>query len=254
MSTIRYILLLFILLGYGSLQAQQLSPQQQFEKANQLYQQNKYSEAAAAYQQLIDQGYSLQDLYFNAGNAYYKSNHNGPAVYNYEKVLRINPDHEAAVHNLALVNQRVQGFTDDLPLLFFQKWWLQWQYLHSPNGWAIGSILLLWVLVGGILAYQLSDRFASRLFRVGIGVIGVLTVAYCFMSVYTYSVASNHDSGIIMSSGIKAKPGPDAGGKDLFELNEGMKVDVLDATEDYCKVQLADGKTGWIGCNKIKRL
>lgn len=254
MSAIRYILLLFILLGYGSLQAQQLSPQQQFEKANQLYQQNKYSEAAAAYQQLIDQGYSLQDLYFNAGNAYYKSNHTGPAVYNYEKVLRMNPDHEAAAHNLTLVNQRVQGFTDELPLLFFQKWWQQWQYLHNPNGWAIGSILLLWALVGGILAYLLTDRFATRLFRVGIGVIGVLTVAYCFMSVYTYSVANSHDSGIIMSSGIKAKPGPDPGGKDLFELNEGMKVDVLDATEDYCKVQLADGKTGWIGCNEIKRL
>lgn len=255
MSAARYyILLLLLLLGWGSLRAQNTTPQQQFEKANQLYQQNKYSEAAAAYQQLIDQGYSLTGLYFNAGNAYYKSNRTGLAVYNYEKALRIDPGHEAAAHNLALANQRVQGFTDELPLLFFQKWWLQWEHLHSPNGWTIGSIVLFWLLVAGILLYLLSDRFAMRPLRVGLGIIGVLAVFYCFMSVYTWRVASNHDAGIVMTSGIKAKPGPDNGGKDLFELNEGMKVEVLDATEDYCKVQLADGKTGWISCNQVMRL
>lgn len=253
MSAIRYILPLLLLLCVGSLQAQQTT-QQQYEKANQLYQQNKYSDAAAAYQQLIDQGYSLPDLYFNAGNAYYKSNHTGLAVYNYEKALRIDPAHEAAVHNLALANQRVQGFTDELPLLFFQKWWQQWEHLHSANGWATGSIILFWLLVAGVLVYLLAERFATRALRVGIAVIGALAVIYCFMSVYTWRAGNSHDTGIVMSSGIKAKPGPDPGGKDLFELNEGMKVEVLDATEDYCKVQLADGKTGWIGCNDVKRL
>lgn len=252
MRPVRYILLL-ILLGYGSLHAQP-APQQQFEKANQLYQQNKYTEAAGIYQELINQGYSLRDLYFNAGNAYYKSNRTGLAIYNYEKALQVAPGHEAASHNLALANQRVQGFTDELPQLFFQKWWAQWQHLHSPNGWVIGSIILIWILVAGILLYLLAERFATRALRVGIGVIGGLAVIYCFMSVYTYGVANSHDSGIIMSSNIKAKPGPDQAGKDLFELNEGMKVAVLDATEDYCKVQLADGKTGWISCNEIKRL
>jgi len=253
MSSIRYILPLLLLLGFGSLQAQDAT-QQQYEKAYQLYQQNKYSEAAAAYQQLIDQGYSLPDLYFNAGNAYYKSNRTGLAVYNYEKTLRLYPDHEAATHNLALANQRVQGFTDELPLLFFQKWWQQWEHLHSPDGWAIGSLLLFWLLVAGILAYLLAARLATRMLRVGIGVTGALAVIYCFMSIYTWKAANNHHTGIVMNSGIKAKPGPDPGGKDLFELNEGMKVEVLDATEDYCKVELADGKTGWISCNEIKRL
>lgn len=253
MSAIRYILLL-MLLCYGSLQAQELTPQQQFEKANQLYQQNKYSEAAGIYQQLINQGYPLPDLYFNAGNAYYKSNRTGMAVYNYEKALQLDPGHEAAAHNLALVNQRVQGFTEELPLLFFQKWWLQWEHLHSSNGWATGSILLFWILIAGILAYLLTERFATRPVRVGIGVIAMFTVIYCFMSIYTYSTANSHHLGIVMASGIKAKPGPDQGGKDLFELNEGMKVEVLDATEDYCKVQLADGKTGWVTCNEVKRL
>lgn len=255
MSAIRYILLLcFILQGYNALQAQQLSPQQRFERANQLYQQHQYSEAAGIYQQLINEGYSLPDLYFNAGNAYYKSNHTGQAIYNYEKALLIHPENETVAHNLALANQRVQGFTDELPLLFFQKWWIQWQHLHSPNGWTSGSLLLLWLLIAGILAYLLAERFQTRAFRIGIGVAGALCAIYFFMSVYTYSVAHSHDTGIVMSSGIKAKAAPDLNGKDLFVLNEGMKVQVLDATQEFCKVQLADGKTGWVACEKVKRL
>lgn len=253
MKLIRYILL-FLLLGYSALQAQDLTPQQRFEQANNLYQQNKYSEAAGIYQQLINEGYPLQDLYFNAGNAYYKISRTGQAIYNYEKALQLNPDHEAAAHNLALANQRVQGFTDELPLLFFQKWWLQWQHLHGPNGWTAGSLLLFWILIAGILAYMLTERFNTRLLRMGIGVIAVLFGVYCFMSVYTYSIAHNHHSGIVMNSGIKAKAAPDQNGKDLFELNEGMKVQVLDATQEYCKVQLSDGKTGWVACNEVKRL
>jgi tetratricopeptide (TPR) repeat protein len=247
-------ILLLLLLGAYNLQAQNPTPQQQFDKANTLYQQNKYTEAAGIYQQLINDGYRLEDLYFNAGNAYYKSNRTGQAIYNYEKALQLNPDNAAAAHNLDLANQRVQGFTDELPLLFFQRWWIQWQHLHTPNGWATGSIILFWLLIAGLLAYLLATRFNNRAVRVGIGVISGVFVIYLFMSVYTYSSLQSHHTGIVMNSGIKAKAAPDQDGKDLFELNEGMKVQVLDATADYCKVQLADGKTGWVACDAVKRL
>lgn len=247
-------IILLLLLGYNTLQAQDLTPQQRFEKANTLYQQNKYTEAAGIYQQLISEGYTLEDLYFNAGNAYYKSNRTGQAIYNYEKALQLNPDNESVSHNLDLANQRVPGFTDELPLLFFQKWWQQWQHLHTPNGWAVGSLVLFWLLIGGLLVYLLAARFNNRPVRMGVSVIGAAFVVYLFMSIYTYSSLHSHHTGIVMNSGIKAKAAPDQNGKELFELNEGMKVQVLDATMDYCKVQLADGKTGWIACDEVKRL
>lgn len=251
MKRLHYILILLLCLGA---RAQAATPQQRFDQANNLYQQNKYREAAGIYQQLINEGYQLKGLYYNAGNAYYKSNRTGPAVYNYEKALQADPDNAAASHNLALANQRVQGFAEELPLLFFQKWWIQWQHLHSPNGWAAGSLVLLWALAGGILAAMFVTRLNTRIFRGGIAVIGVLFVVYLFMSIYSYSAAHSHLSGIVMNSNLKAKAAPDHESKDLFELNEGMKVQVLDATSEFCKVQLADGKTGWVGCAEVKRL
>ncbi|KAA2244939.1 SH3 domain-containing protein [Chitinophaga agrisoli] len=253
MSTVRHIILL-LLLGCGALHAADLTPQQRFDKANNLYQQNQYSDAARIYQGLIDDGYTLENLYFNAGNAYYKSNRTGQAIYNYEKALLRNPDNRSVAHNLALANQRVQGFTDELPLLFFQKWWIQWEHLHSPNGWTTGSLVLFWLLIGGILAYLLVSRLNNGIMRIVISVVGVCFCLYLFMSVFTYTAAHSHETGIVMSSGIKAKAAPDQNGKDLFELNEGMKVQVLDATAEFCKVQLSDGKTGWVACDEVKRL
>jgi SH3-like domain-containing protein len=40
----------------------------------------------------------------------------------------------------------------------------------------------------------------------------------------------------------------------MFELHEGVKVQVTDATQEYCKILLPDGKTGWLACAEIKRL
>ncbi|MCK7558537.1 hypothetical protein MKQ70_27500 [Chitinophaga sedimenti] len=45
-------------------------PQQRFEKANALYKQQQYTEAAALYQQLIDEAFLSPELYVNAGNAF----------------------------------------------------------------------------------------------------------------------------------------------------------------------------------------
>jgi tetratricopeptide (TPR) repeat protein len=251
MKLLLYIPILLICFGAG---AQPAPPQQRFNQANELYQQSKYREAAGVYQQLINEGYHERDLYYNAGNAYYKANRTALAVYNYEKALQADPDNVAARHNLELANQRVQGFAEELPLLFFQKWWIQWQHLHKPNGWTIGSVVLLWLLIGGILAALLVSRVNTRIFRVGVTVIGALFVVYLFMSVYAYSAAHSHLTGIVMNSSLKAKAAPDAESKDLFELNEGMKVQILDETETFCKVQLADGKTGWVACAEVKRL
>nr|WP_295876008.1 tetratricopeptide repeat protein [uncultured Chitinophaga sp.] len=248
------LLLAFLLLTGSMLRAQQALPQQRFDAANSLYQQSKFTEAAAAYQQLIDEGYNIKALYFNAGNAYYKAGKTGQAVFNYEKALQLAPRDEAAKHNLALANQKVSGFVDELPLVFFQQWWRQLQQLHKPNGWAVGCILLFWLAIAGIMLNTFLPGWKNKFLRWGNYALGTLFVLYLVMAIDTYAVANNHQTGIITQSNIKVKTAPDDNSKDAFEVQEGMKVHIADATKDYCKISLADGKTGWISCAWIRRL
>ncbi|WP_346316955.1 tetratricopeptide repeat protein [Chitinophaga sp. YIM B06452] len=225
-----------------------------FTEGNALYQQKKYEEAAAKYQQLIDSGYQVADLYFNAGNAYYKSNQTAMAVYSFEKAQHLKPGDEDIEQNLALANQRVGSNIETLPLLFFEKWWLQWQQLHSGAGWAVWSIVWFWLLVAAAAVYFFIPIPRRHLFRWVMTAAAVLFTGYFSMAIWMHNKAYNSGEAIVMHNAVKVKSAPDDGGKDLFELKEGVKVKVLDGTSQFSKVQLADGKSGWVAVNELKKL
>jgi hypothetical protein len=246
-------LCLIFLLGSTPLLAA-ANPQQDFEKANSLFNQKQYTEAAGIYQRLIDEGYAQPELFLNSGNAWYKANRTGLAIYNYEKALLADPFNKPARHNLGIANQRVEGYVNDLPDVFFIQWWTHIRYLHHPNGWAAGSIIFFWLLTAGIIAMVLRPAFKPLLMRIGTGVVGLLFIVYLLMSVTTYSIMHTHDSGIIMSTAVKIKAAPDADSKDVFELHEGVKVQITDATNEFCKIELPDGKSGWMACGDIRKL
>lgn len=235
-------------------QVPQNNQQQRFEQANLLFNQSKFTEAARTYQQLLDEGHAQKELYFNAGNAWYKAGKTGQAVYSYEKALQLSPNDPAVKHNLAIANQKVNGYVEELPLVFFQQWWLQLQHLHKANGWAIGTVVLFWLLIAGVMLNTFLPGWRNKFLRWGSYVVGALSLLYLLMAIDTYLSSNNHESGIVMNSNIKAKSSPDENSRDAFEVGEGMKVHITDATADYCKIELADGKNGWISCAYIKRL
>lgn len=229
-------------------------PQQQFENANGLFRQKQYTEAANMYQKLIDDGFNQTELYLNAGNAWYKANKTGLAIYNYEKALAKDPFNKSAAHNLSVANQRVEGYVNDLPLLFFQQWWLQVLHFHSPDGWVAGIIILFWLFIAGVIALLIVPSFKPTLVKWGTGAALVLFLFYLVVGVSAYVSANTHNEGIIMGAAVKVKAAPDGESKDLFDLHEGVKVEVIDATQEFCKISLPDGKTGWLACAEIKRL
>src|ERR1043166_1191409 len=57
--------------------------QSAFEQANRLYEQARFAEAAAAYEKIIQNGRVSPALYFNLGNALFKSGRIGLAIFNY---------------------------------------------------------------------------------------------------------------------------------------------------------------------------
>jgi tetratricopeptide (TPR) repeat protein len=245
----------FFLLGHIALQAATTGPQQQqFAKANDLFRQKQYTEAAGMFQQLIDQGYEQPELYMNAGNAWYKANRTGLAIYDYEKALEQDPFNTSATHNLAVANQRVDGYMSDLPPLFFQQWWTGLMHFFTPNGWAAGAIIFFWLMIAAVITVLVKPGILPRLMRWGAGVTAVLFIFFLTVGISAYAETDMQDSGIVMSASVKAKAAPDQNSKDIFELHEGMKVQVTDATQEYCKILLPDGKTGWLACGEIKRL
>mgnify|MGYP001310236498 CR=1 FL=1 len=57
--------------------------------------------------------------------------------------------------------------------------------------------------------------------------------------------------GIILSSKISVFSAPSNSSTELFNIHEGLKVDIKETDHDWVKIKLIDGKEGWIKSNQI---
>ena len=49
-----------------------------------------------------------------------------------------------------------------------------------------------------------------------------------------------------MTPTITVKSSPSSSGVDLFVLHEGTKVEIIDNTDKWDKIKIADGSVGWM--------
>ena len=93
-----------------------------FQKANDLYDQEKYTESCLLYQEILDDGLESAELYYNIGNCYYKNKDWANAIWNYEKSLQ-KKKNEKTYNNLEITRLHIIDHIESIPLIFYTKWW-----------------------------------------------------------------------------------------------------------------------------------
>ncbi len=84
-------------------------PAAAFEQANKLYEQGRFPAAAVAYENLLRSGQRSAAVYFNLGNACFKSGQVGKAIVNYRLAERLAPRDPAIRANLQFARGSVPG-------------------------------------------------------------------------------------------------------------------------------------------------
>src|SRR5579871_2570851 len=128
-----------------------------FVSANKLYEEGKFSDAASAYETLIQGGTVSSALYFNLGNAYFKSGQLGRAVAAYRDAQRLSPRDPEVRANLQFVRGQVQGPT--LSLTGVQRWFTS----LSINEWAKLAAVVFWLWFGLLVLIQFSPALKQSL-------------------------------------------------------------------------------------------
>ena len=137
------LLLLFIL--YST----HLFAQSDFEAANTAYAEGRYAEAAAGYEELLTEQQNAM-LYYNAGNAYFKQGELAKAILNYERALRLDPNHKDAKFNLEFAQSKITDNIEEHD--FFLSIWAQTiRNSMREHTWTILSIVLFILTLTGIL-------------------------------------------------------------------------------------------------------
>jgi tetratricopeptide (TPR) repeat protein len=222
-------------------------PQEIFNTANTLYQNGEFEKAAAQYEKIISQGYESADAYYNLGNCYFKQNETGKAILNYERAKKLAPDNEDIDFNLRLANLRVADRIEPLPQMMLSKWFNAILTTLTSDTWSKWAVALLWLSFASFAAFLFINISRLKFISFLAGVFTLFfSVAFFLIAFYQNNYEETHRHGIVIVTNTYIKSAPATNATDLFILREGVKAELLENSEEWQKIKLADGKIGWI--------
>ena len=218
-----------------------------FEVGNEAYAKKDYQSAISNYEAILQTGEYSSDLYYNLGNAYFKNGNLGKAILNFERANKNSPNDKDILHNLNHARVSTVDEIEPLPPFFVSSFFGGIRDLFFSIGWAIFSLLFLWIGLG-ILIAQLLQKLNGNQRILKIASISSLVLAGfgILFGLARKSHEINFKEAIILEKQIDFKSAPEDNSENIMKLHEGTKVEILDKIDNYHKVKLADGDEGWI--------
>ena len=241
--------LVIVFLGFpGFLSgAQFVSPQEVFERGEELYREGQYLEAVEQYEALRSQGVVDGALCYNLGNAYFKSGQLGLAILNYERALKQMPGDQDTRANLEFANELIVDVVQRPPMPSYVAWVVDLYHSLDPSFLAV--LLSLSFMVGGA-AVSILLLGAWPQFRTP-AIYALATVAAVGLLSATVLIAKVQSSGereeaIVIAQVLDVRSGPGDTNPQLAEIHEGLKLTVLAEREGWLQVRLPNGLSGWV--------
>jgi hypothetical protein len=230
-------------------------PQDIFVSANELYAKGNYKEAIKLYESILQEGKESAALYYDLGNAYFKTNNIGYAILNYERALKSDPDDEDIKANLKLANQKAEDKIEAAPDMFLEQ--IQGSLVDQMNEkqWSIGVIFLVIISLLLFSVYIWSSRKSLKQvgFFIGSGCL-ILAFLTFFIAKSKYNTTVESNSGIITSASITVTGSPSEKGTRLFLLHEGTKVKIMEESGDWTEIKIANGNVGWVKSADLQKI
>jgi len=226
-----------------------------FHKATEAYNNGDYQKAIDNYSEILDNGQHSTELYYNLGNSYYKLNQIAPSIYNYEKALLLSPNDAEVKNNLSYAQNMTLDAIETMPETSLMKIYKSITGILSFDQWSYTAVIFLILFVLLYIAfyyfkYATKKRIAF-ITSITCLFISVMSVIFAFVQ---YNDFKADQPAIVFSSEVKIKSEPNNRSEEIFVLHEGTKVNVLEELNEWKKIKIADGKTGWLASESIKQL
>ncbi len=188
-------------------------------------------------------GSETPEIDYNIGNCYFKLGKLGKTVLFYEKALALSKRDLEIKTNLQLVRSQIKDKIEILPKSIFLV----------PVDW-IRNFLSLWelsfinVIAGWLLLILLSVKIflwgrASKL-KIWIYVLAIFQLF--FIIAWGLEFKESQSMAIILTPEVQAHSGPGESFPENFKIHEGLKISLLETQEEWSKISLPNGWTGWI--------
>ncbi len=226
-----------------------------FERATVSYNDGLYEKAIEDYLSILDNGQHSSALYYNLGNCYYKLNQIAPSIYYYEKALLLDPGDKEIKNNLIYAQQMAIDDIKPLPESGISRIYniaIGWMTFDQ---WAYSAVIFsLFFVIAYIVYYFLrysSHKRMAFITSIMSLIISMMCVVFAFVQYNHYNA---EQPAIVYARESIVKSEPNERSSEVFLLHEGTKVMVLEDLEDYMRIEIADGKSGWVLQEDIRML
>ncbi|MFH1878756.1 MAG: tetratricopeptide repeat protein [Candidatus Omnitrophota bacterium] len=228
-----------------------VSPERLFSRGNDYYEQGQYDSAVEAYEKMADKGYESGPLYYNLAGAYFKSGRIGKAVRNYELAARFMPRDADLEVNYRFARQLITGRLPDEDGI--------WARLRLKEYACYFTLNELTLITSGVYVLLLIALLLAAVFY-SLRRVLIITACALFLAgglnlaIIARKINEIKTCAVIVAPSTEALFGPFDTATRFFTLYEGMKVNVVNAKDDWYKIRRQDGKVGWIKSSDADRI
>lgn len=210
--------------------------------ANQNYLEGDYVGAAKGYEALLARGHLNGHIYYNLGNCYVRLGQIGKAILNYKKALILLPRDGDLKANLQYARSLCQDRIEASPSSIWRTLAF-WYFGLNVRGLFIAFCILNVLFWTSALVRLLRD---SEWVRWILALSLLLSLLMGASALVKYRETFHNRGGVILAREAPVRAGFSHKDTVLFILHEGAEFKVLGQEKGWWKIELPDGKKGWL--------
>ena len=222
-------------------------PDADFAKANQEYAQGHFKEAISGYEALIRAGQWSANVFYDLGNAYFRTGDFGRAILNYERALALERHHAEATANLQIAR-------DEAHALEIQPSWPE-RYLQfaTVNQYSIAAAVAFWIAAFCLAALIFTRRRTAAITTLLL--VMFLVFSGGILAVWQLERGSKGSAlGIVTGKDVQARLATADTANSVLALPPGSEVKILSTRGDWIYASLPNNLRGWIPAKNAERV
>jgi tetratricopeptide (TPR) repeat protein len=233
---------IFLVLVWGLCAAARAT---EFETANRLYDEGRFSEARQRYQALVESGEWSANLFYNLGNANHRMGAPVLAMLNYERALTLDPGHPEATANLRLLREQTNA---KLPAT---TWSDAVFGALSIDRWTLLAAIAGWIAVFCLIVPFILRRAAAPAL-VFIGVMSLFVTGAAVAAIW--HGAPDRNAALIIARQAEARLEPADRATLADVLPAGSRVRIRSEHGPWIYCELPGRGLGWIPAAALERV
>ncbi len=222
-----------------------------FQSANKYYKNKQYEQAEHFYLQVLAKDKYNINANYNLGNTYHHLHDYPKAVLYYERAKKWEPDNKAINQNLSITNNKLFSKIEFSREFFVTKYSKNFFNSKSARQWSMLMLIFLWL--GAIVCCFYFFRQNKKALRLGIFFL-LIAGFFAYLSYSRHREEKTVSFAVILQDQSLLQKTPVPASKTIDTVQVGTKIKLLDKDASWYKVELPNGKSGWMESKNLETI